>query len=300
MILWVSEMNYQQLETFLSVASSGNFNRSAENLCVTQSAVSTRIRSLEESLGVELFSRGRFGAELTSSGMQFQQYAVQICEIWKQAQKELALPRGYDGMLRLATQFSVWETLVNSWVIDMRQRYPSIALHIEADYSMAMMQHIADNLLDIAVMYQPRIMLDIEIVKLFDEEFVLISTEPCSLDNLDRQKYVYIGWCPGFQAAHHQLVPFLSAQGVTMGLGSMAIEYLRARQGSMYLQSWRAQSLIDSGEFHRVEGAPSILQPVSAVYRKDAEKNQLYDDAIKSLKQCAHQAQSGGFGLAGS
>lgn len=285
-------MNHQQLETFLSVASSRNFNRSAESLCITQSAVSTRIKSLEESLGVELFTRGRFGAELTSSGIKFQQYALQICDIWRHAQQELSLPRGYEGILRLATQFSVWETLVNRWIIDMRKRYPNIALHIEADYSMSMMQHIVDNMLDIAVMYQPRIMLDIEIIKLFDDEFVLISTEPCNLETLDRDQYVYIGWCPGFHAAHSELVPSLTARGVTMGLGTMAIEYLKEKQGSVYIQSWRAKSLIESGEFYLVEDAPKILQPVSAVYRKNADKTELYDVAIKSLKTLSADAES--------
>lgn len=280
-------MNYVQLETFLNIVSSRNFNRSAENLCITQSAVSTRIKNLEESLGVELFSRGRFGAELTSSGMKFKPYATQICEIWKHARQELALPRGYEGVLRLATQFSVWEKFVNSWVIDMRTRHPNIALHIEADYSMTMMEQISQKLLDIAVMYQPRMLLDIEIIKLFDDEFVMISTQPCDLKDLDKDKYIYIGWCPDFQRAHEQQVPFLKARGVTMGLGTMAIEYLKEKGGSVYIQSWHAKTLLDSGQFHLVENAPKIFQPVYAVYRKTLEKDELYDAAIDSLVSLA-------------
>ena len=286
-------MNYVQLETFLSVANTRNFNRSAETLCITQSAVSTRIRKLEEALGVELFSRGRFGAELTSSGVKFQQYAVQLCEVWRYAQQELALPRGYEGILRLSTQFSVWEKFVNSWVIDMRERYPNIALHLEADYSMTMMEQIVNNMLDIGVMYQPRIMLDIEIIKLFDDKFVLISTEPSDLESLDKDKYVYIGWCPGFHSAHSSQVPSLTAKGVTMGLGTMAIEYLKEKGGSVYLQAWRAKELLDSKEFHLVENAPAILQPVYAVYRKGTQNNELYDAAIKSLLSLATKIGNG-------
>jgi len=284
-------MNHVQLETFLSVANSRNFNRSAESLCITQSAVSTRIKNLEDTLGVELFYRGRFGAELTSSGVKFQQYAVQICDIWRHAQQELALPRGFEGVLRLATQFSVWDKFMNNWILDMRDRYPNIALHIEADYSMRMMEQIVENMLDIAVMYQPRILLDIEIIKLFDDEFVLISTSPCSLENLNKDKYIYIGWCPGFHSAHAEQVPSLKARGVTMGLGTMAIEYLKEKGGSVYLQAWHAKELIDSGTFHLVEDAPTILQPVYAVYRKGAEKNELHDSAIKSLLSLASEAE---------
>ena len=286
-------MNYVQLETFLSVANTRNFNRSSEELCITQSAVSTRIRSLEKSLGVELFTRGRFGAELTSSGVKFQQYAINICEVWQQAQQELALPRGYEGILRLSTQFSIWDRFVNDWVIDMREQYPNIALHLESDYSMSMMEQIVNNLLDIAVMYQPRILLDIEIIKLFDDKFVLVSTQACNLETLDKDKYVYIGWCPNFHSAHASQVPFLKAKGVTMGLGTMAINYLKEKGGSMYIQAWRAKELLASGEFHLVKEAPSILQPVYAVYRKKTEDNALYDAAIKSLHSVAKKIGTG-------
>lgn len=280
-------MNMAQLETFLDVACSQNFNRTAENLCITQSAVSTRIRALEQTLGVVLFTRGRFGAELTSSGAKFRQYALQISEAWRQAQQELSLPRGYDGVLRLGTQFSIWETFVNSWLIWMSKHHPNIALHIETDYSISMMEQIAQRMLDIAVMYQPRVMLDIEITKLFDDVFVLVSTEPCDLDGLDRDSYVYIDWCLNFRHAHAQLVPSLKERRITMGLGTMAIDYLRNKGGSVYLPAWSARKLIDSGEFHAVAKAPEIHQPVYAVYRKDAEKDALYESAIESLRAFA-------------
>lgn len=280
-------MNITQLETFLDVASSQNFNRTAENLCITQSAVSTRIRALEATLGVVLFTRGRFGAELTSSGAKFRQYALQISESWRQARQELSLPRGYDGVLRLGTQFSIWERFVNSWLIWMSEHHPNIALHIETDYSISMMEQITQRMLDIAVMYQPRALQDIEITKLFDDVFVLVSTEPCDLEGLDRDSYVYIDWCLSFRHAHAQVVPSLKERRITMGLGTMAIDYLRTQGGSVYLPVWSARKLIDSGEFHAVTNAPEIHQPVYAVYRKDAEKNVLYESAIDSLQAFA-------------
>ncbi|ANG63933.1 hypothetical protein A8C75_16615 [Marinobacterium aestuarii] len=280
-------MNIAQIETFLDVANSQNFNRTSENLSVTQSAVSTRIKSLEETLGVTLFTRGRFGAELTSSGAKFRQYALQISEVWRQARQELSLPRGYEGVLRMGTQFSIWEKFVNSWIIWMSERYPNIALHVEADYSISMMEQIVQRMLDIAVMYQPRILLDIEITKLFDDVFVLISTEPCDLAGLDRDKYVYIDWCLGFRHAHAHAVPELKARRVTMGLGTMAIDYLNTKGGSVYLPAWRARKLIDDGSFFRVLDAPEIVQPVYAVYRKEVARSEIYEGAIESLRAFA-------------
>ena len=51
-------MKFDHVVTFLEIASCGNFNRAAENLNVTQSTVSARIRQLEQELDTRLFERG--------------------------------------------------------------------------------------------------------------------------------------------------------------------------------------------------------------------------------------------------
>ncbi|WP_085124618.1 helix-turn-helix domain-containing protein [Tistlia consotensis] len=52
-------MHIDQIRTFLEVVATGNFRKAAENLNVTQSTVSARIRALESELGRALFERGR-------------------------------------------------------------------------------------------------------------------------------------------------------------------------------------------------------------------------------------------------
>src|SRR6202158_1966588 len=63
-----SPMEFDQLETFLAVISYGGFHRAAGALRVSQPAVSARIRSLEDSLGVQVFERVRSHLELTPAG----------------------------------------------------------------------------------------------------------------------------------------------------------------------------------------------------------------------------------------
>ena len=55
-------MNLEHIRTFLEVAATGNFNRAADNLNVTQSTVSARIKALEDELGLALFARSHKGA----------------------------------------------------------------------------------------------------------------------------------------------------------------------------------------------------------------------------------------------
>lgn len=64
-------MNTQQLESFIKVAENLNFARAADSLCITQSAVSRQIHSLEEELGTELLHRSTRNVSLTPAGISF-------------------------------------------------------------------------------------------------------------------------------------------------------------------------------------------------------------------------------------
>ena len=61
-------MDTELLKTFLEVQKTRHFGKAAENLYLTQSAVSFRIRQLEQSLGVPLFNRFRNNIQLTVAG----------------------------------------------------------------------------------------------------------------------------------------------------------------------------------------------------------------------------------------
>src|SRR5687767_178009 len=130
-----SGMRVEYLETFLDLVQTRNFQRTAERLNITQSTVSSRIRTLEEDIGVSLFLRGRSGAELTPEGRKFETYAVNIRLCWNLARQELGHPAGYQSRLRIAAQVSLWERIIKRWVVWLREQFPTTAIHVEADYS---------------------------------------------------------------------------------------------------------------------------------------------------------------------
>ena len=74
-------MNTTQLECFLAVADALNFSRAAERLRITQPAVSHQVKTLEDELGVQLFSRTSKSVRLTQEGHLFLQYAGEILKL---------------------------------------------------------------------------------------------------------------------------------------------------------------------------------------------------------------------------
>ncbi|WP_255572217.1 LysR family transcriptional regulator [Celeribacter sp. PS-C1] len=89
-------MDIALIRTFLEVAATGSF--------VTQSAISLRIQRLEDSLGKQLFTRSKAGAELTPAGREFERYALSLIKIWEEARQQIGVPEGYTKSLTIGAR----------------------------------------------------------------------------------------------------------------------------------------------------------------------------------------------------
>ena len=83
-------MDIGLLKTFLEVNRTKHFGQAAENLFLTQSAVSARIKLLEQTLGVPLFTRSRNNIELTPAGARLVKLADSIINTWNRARLEIS------------------------------------------------------------------------------------------------------------------------------------------------------------------------------------------------------------------
>jgi len=117
------------LRFFEVVARTQNLTLAAQELCVTQSAVSRQIAVLEAYLGVELFRRGRHGVSLTPIG---KAYAEQVIPSFHNISAATArlLASSHGGMLRVRT----YTTFASQWLIprlpDFRSLHPDIDVDI--------------------------------------------------------------------------------------------------------------------------------------------------------------------------
>jgi DNA-binding transcriptional LysR family regulator len=126
-----SQIKLSQLRALLAVAEYGNFSEAALRLDLSQSAVSHAIASLEDELGVLLFSRGRQGASPTPVGEQVIDYAGQILQLLEEmvaaAKSEKSLQ---SGTVRVACMRSVATHILPSAIAQFRRRNPGIAIDI--------------------------------------------------------------------------------------------------------------------------------------------------------------------------
>ena len=280
-------MNLDHIWTFLEVADTGNFNRAARNLNVTQSTVSARIKSLEENFGHALLTRGHAGCELTAAGHQLRQYAVGIQRLWQKSHQAVTLRPGFRSVLAIGAQVSLWERLVLDWIAWMREKVPDVALRVEADYSSSQMRQLADGLLDIGVMYQPRHTPGLVVEKLLEENLVLVATDDREVSPGWIEDYVFVDWGDVFLTEHAEAFPQMETAAVAVGLGALGLQYILKYGGSGYFPLRVVQPLIDEGRLYRLAGAPIVRRPAYVVYRTDPADQETQALALDGLRSIA-------------
>lgn len=120
-------MNTTQLECFLAVAQSLNFSKAAEAVRITQPAVSHQIQSLEEELGVRLFTRTSKSVALTRAGMQFIGDASAILKIAGTARARLGDQQAQqDAMIGIGCHNQHELDLVPRMLRRLAQDYPTL------------------------------------------------------------------------------------------------------------------------------------------------------------------------------
>jgi DNA-binding transcriptional LysR family regulator len=262
-------MDITLARTFLEVSASGSFISAAERLHLTQTAVSARIRTLEEQLGRRLFVRNKAGARLTTAGERFVQHATTLVQVWEQARQHVALPPGREEGVSLGGELSLWHPLLADWLIWMHRECPNIALRAEVDSPMRLLDRVHDGSLDFAVLYNPPQRPDLVLELLVEEKLVMVTTAPDGA--MDPAQYVYVDWGPSFQANHQAAFPELGSPPVSISLGPLALTYLLSVGGSGYFRIGTAQPFLRDGRLHLVTGAPEFSWSAYVVYARRQE-----------------------------
>lgn len=125
-------LTLHKLDIFMRVVECGSFSRAANDLFMTQSAISQHIRDLEDGLGTDLFERGRRGVTPTAAGKRLAQYAQQILHLVAEAEATVTNVEGLgSGQLRIGTTPGSGAYLLPDWTQSWQRLYPqlTVALH---------------------------------------------------------------------------------------------------------------------------------------------------------------------------
>jgi DNA-binding transcriptional LysR family regulator len=203
-------MELRQIRSFLSIAETLHFGRTAELIHLCQPALSLQIRSLEEEVGVRLFERNRRKTTLTAAGAAFRDNAAAALVQLEQAIRKSRLAAGGKlGLLRIGFISTAGIELVGDIVRQFRELNPEVEFALRNILTAEQVQMLETGALDIGFLRLPiggQSALDV--VTVHREPFVIVVP---SSHKLAKKKRVRLremagedfvmyerSWAPGF------------------------------------------------------------------------------------------------------
>jgi len=149
-------MDIANLRAFIAVVERGSFSQAANDLFITQPAVSKRISALEQSLGHTVFDRISRRAVLTPAGETLLPSARRVLAELESCQSHLdSLDRKIAGSLQLATSHHIGLRRLPPLLRAFNAQYPQVDLRLHLMDSEDAVARVADNSLELAVVTLP-------------------------------------------------------------------------------------------------------------------------------------------------
>ena len=150
----------RQLKVFEAVARHLSFSRAAEELHLTQPAVSTQIRTLEEHAGQPLFEQFGKKVYLTPAGAELLQISRTIIQQFEAAEIAMAQFKGVSGGKLNVGVISAGDYFFPRLLVEFLGRHDGVTLNFTVHNREGLLAHIAENLTDLAIMVRPPTDLD--------------------------------------------------------------------------------------------------------------------------------------------
>lgn len=145
----------RQLKVFETVARHLSFSRAAEELHLTQPAVSTQVRQLELHVGLPLFEQLGKRIYLTPAGTEMLHYSRSIIQQFREAEDAMAQLKGISGGRLNVAVISAGDYFFPRLLAEFMNRHESVTLNLAVHNREELLHQLGGNLTDLAVMVRP-------------------------------------------------------------------------------------------------------------------------------------------------
>ncbi|EMQ6815455.1 HTH-type transcriptional regulator HdfR [Salmonella enterica subsp. enterica serovar Typhimurium] len=272
-----STVDTELLKTFLEVSRTRHFGRAAEALYLTQSAVSFRIRQLENQLGVNLFTRHRNNIRLTTAGDL--PYAETLMNTWQAARKEVAHTSRHNEF-SIGASASLWECMLNAWLGRLYQlQEPQSGLQFEARIAQrqSLVKQLHERQLDLLITTEAPKMDEFSSQLLGHFTLALYCSSPARKKS--ELNYLRLEWGPDFQQHETGLIAADEVPVLTTSSAELARQQLSALNGCSWLPvNWANEK----GGLHTVADSATLSRPLYAIWLQNSDKYSLICDLLKT------------------
>lgn len=258
-------MNYEEVQTFLSVLEYGSIVKGAKRLFIGQGTASSRIKHLEEELGVTLFNRqpGLNNLSLTEAGKEFLEIAHRYMEVNESALKLKEKTRKIE--LNIASLDMINHFVFRNRYIEFIRALPNVSLNIQTYHSSYIHELINQMRFDVGFVFSLYNYPNITAEKISSEKMSIVyfKGNPFAIekrfDLLNHNEEIFIKWSSDFQQWHNNFFTYRQKK-VTIGTAALLKDFLLSEENWSIVPESVAKEVCTLDQqlnYFVIEGAPT-------------------------------------------
>ncbi len=247
-------VNLDLYRVFYTVAKCGSLTKAAEELYISQPAVSQSIKQLENQLGVSLFNRTHRGMELSAQGgkLIFKEVESALKLLYEAENRIGEMKESATGSIRIGASDTIFKYFLADKIVDYHERFPAVKIELLADFTPETIEKLKANHCDVAfvnlpIEVDPALKLDESNTHLNDvfiggEKYARLADAPLTLEQLKNYPLIFMNkntvarsalnnfllsvgaeFAPAIEVGSWDLMKRLVARG--MGIGVIPREY---------------------------------------------------------------------------
>jgi LysR family transcriptional regulator for metE and metH len=179
-------IEFRHLRTIQAIHEAGGLARAAEQMNITQSALSHQVKGLEDQAGVELFVRRSKPLKLSPAGLRLLKLAQQVLPQLEAAQAEfMGLRAGSTGRMHIAIECHACFEWLFPVLEQFRKSWPDVDVDIRPGLAFDALPALLREEVDLVVSSDPEELPGVEFVELFDYQAVFVAASSHPLANKD-------------------------------------------------------------------------------------------------------------------
>jgi DNA-binding transcriptional LysR family regulator len=265
-------MDIRFLVTFMEVAQTRHFGKAAENLYLTQSAVSARIKQLEEYFNSALFIRNRNSLQLTVAGEKLLPFAATLADTLEQARAAM----NEEGIqyLSIASTPNAWDIYLKQGGDVVNNHLKDVSIRAEICNSEQLSRLVHEHSIDLALTTVPFKSDDVEILALSESTLSLCCSVALVEQPLEHLN-ISLDWGTKINEVIEKIYPEIKKAGMRTGSLQIALNYLSTNKSAIILPEEIAQSLVSKGELVILESLAPLSVNVYLIYLKHTKNTAL-------------------------
>ncbi|MBX2807209.1 MAG: LysR family transcriptional regulator [Cellvibrionaceae bacterium] len=280
-------MDMNVFKTFLEVYRIRHFGKAADNLFITQAAVSARIQLLEKNLNVKLFQRNRNDIQPTPEGLRLRPYIEKILSNWDQATTAIALREDTRRTLKIGIEVNIWNNTLASWLSLIYKKFPNSIFKVYTTNSDTLKKYLLNGKLDLILSLDPPQQEALVSSPIADITLLMVSSQPNTRFKQSLEKgFIAVDWGKNVTADYHINPQNTTHAAIQIDTASAALDFLLNQGGQAYFAQQKVEKLLQK-RLYQVTDAPEIKCTYYSTFSKNNNQKKTITTILRKINKRA-------------